>query len=228
MGRRTLLLIASILVAAVGTALIGLYVRDADSRAERNQSLTTVLVADQQINPGVAVNSLPSSYFRTEKVLRSSTQADVYRSLAEVNTEEKNRSTRITVLAGQQIVPAMFAASSTAGLSGLKEGHRGVAVELTDPARAAGLLTPGSKITIYTIPDGGQADVLLKEALVLGIGNQRRSSTDAEEESTPDSTEAPDDVPRAIVTLDLSIKGALLVVRAQAAGDLYFDVHGAG
>jgi pilus assembly protein CpaB len=33
MGRRTLLLIASILVAALGTALIWLYVQGADNRA---------------------------------------------------------------------------------------------------------------------------------------------------------------------------------------------------
>jgi hypothetical protein len=33
MGRRTLLLIASILVAALGTALIGVYVQKADTRA---------------------------------------------------------------------------------------------------------------------------------------------------------------------------------------------------
>ena len=45
MGRRTLLLIASILVAALGTALIWLYVQGADSRAEATTTQVEVVVA---------------------------------------------------------------------------------------------------------------------------------------------------------------------------------------
>ena len=47
MGRRTLLLIASILIAAVGTALIGLYVRGADNRAQQTEGMVSALVATE-------------------------------------------------------------------------------------------------------------------------------------------------------------------------------------
>ena len=223
MGRRTLLLIASILVAAVGTALIGLYVRDADSRARRNQSLVSVLVADQQIDPAVPVNTISARSFRSERILRTSSQHG-YRTLAEFVAAEKNRSTKITILPGQQIVPAMFTAADATGQADLKTGRRGLAVELTDPARAAGLLTPGSDVTVYSIPNRGRAHKLLEHALVLRIGNQRQGTGTS---STGGST-ARDDVPRAIVTLDLSPADALTVVTAQAEGELYFSVNGKG
>jgi len=225
MGRRTLLLIASILVAAVGTALIGLYVRDADSRARRNQSLVSVLVADRQIDPATPVNTLSAGSFRSERMLRTSSRPDGYLTLAQFTAAERNRATRITILPGQQIVPAMFAAADAAGQTDLKPGRRGLAIELTDPARAAGLLTPGSEVTVYSIPNQGKVDELLTSALVLRIGNQRQGTGTS---STAATGTAKDDVPRAIVTLDLSRLEALKVVDAQAKGELYFSVNGKG
>ncbi len=55
MGRRTLLLIASILVAALGTALIWLYVQGADTRAQADTSLVQVWVASKAASPGGTV-----------------------------------------------------------------------------------------------------------------------------------------------------------------------------
>ena len=52
MGRRTVLLIVAALIAALGTGMVFLYVRSADSRAEANQQPVQVLKAVAQINPG--------------------------------------------------------------------------------------------------------------------------------------------------------------------------------
>src|ERR687883_506893 len=52
MGRRTLLLIASILVAALGTALIWLYVQGAEARAQAGEAQVKLMVATQDVQPG--------------------------------------------------------------------------------------------------------------------------------------------------------------------------------
>src|SRR4051812_11096902 len=61
MGRRTLLLIASILVAAVGTALMGLYVRGADSRAQQTEGMVDALVATTTIAAGPSLETAVES-----------------------------------------------------------------------------------------------------------------------------------------------------------------------
>src|SRR3954453_21147604 len=58
MGRRTLLLIASILVAALGTALIWLYVQGADNKARQAASLVSVLFLAQNAPAGTDAGSL--------------------------------------------------------------------------------------------------------------------------------------------------------------------------
>ncbi len=52
MGRRTLLLITSVLLAAVGTAFVAVYVRGADNRATEGQALGSYVVAVREIAAG--------------------------------------------------------------------------------------------------------------------------------------------------------------------------------
>ena len=52
MGRRTILLIVAALIAALGSAMVFLYVRGADDRATEAQAPVNVLKAVAQINPG--------------------------------------------------------------------------------------------------------------------------------------------------------------------------------
>jgi pilus assembly protein CpaB len=243
MGRRTLLLIASILIAAVGTALIGLYVRGADSRAQESEGAVSALVATRTIPVGATV----------EQALRAMKSAPVPGRMAVDGfrgsaARENLRSTLKDTVVKQAINPeqvvleSMFGAAGDVTSSGISKDF-GVAVELTDPARAAGLLTPGSRVKIYLIPTeaepeikqrvtrpGGQLTldpelrmpVILENALVMRIGN---SSLTPAVRSTR-STNQSDNVPRTIVTLDLTQAEADAVVSAQSFGDLYFAVHG--
>ena len=55
MARRSVLLIAAVLIAAVGTAMILLYVKGIDDRATRGQELVEVLTATETIEAGETV-----------------------------------------------------------------------------------------------------------------------------------------------------------------------------
>jgi pilus assembly protein CpaB len=54
--RRAILLISAIIVAALGTTLVFLYVSKANDRALANQNPVRVLVAKSQISPGTTID----------------------------------------------------------------------------------------------------------------------------------------------------------------------------
>lgn len=254
MGRRTLLLIASILIAAVGTALIGLYVRGADNRARQSEGMVSALVATETIPAGTTL----------EKALASMRPAAVPGRMAENGYRDPNAVTAIRsalkdkvvqepIHAEQVVLASMFGNAGEAASTDITLG-RGVAVELTDPGRAAGLLVPGSHVKIYLIPENIEPDDLeslqrievdqrktgpnagtmklapaLKLPVILPDARVIRIGNSSNTSTTTTKTNTgtqTDDVPRTIVTLDLNDAGADAVVAAQALGDLYFAVIG--
>jgi pilus assembly protein CpaB len=220
MGRRTLLLITSILVAAVGTALIGLYVKGADSRAVGKQLQQTVLVANDNILAGALVKA---SLFHTEqRAVTSLPEAP----LADLSTV-LGKSVTTQIFKNQVIQEAMFAAGNKASTTGISPTNVGITVDISDPARAAGLLKLGSKIDIFSIPSDGKAGQkvsrkVLTNVTVIQIGNER----DGTNTPIPGATASADDVPRTIVGLDVSVNDARAVKDAEANGALYFAVLG--
>jgi pilus assembly protein CpaB len=219
MGRRTLLLITSILVAAVGTALIGLYVRGADSRAVGNATTRSVLVAAATIPNGASLGT--ESY--TQRDLRV---GDLPKDAITDPTQIKGVALS-KILPGQILQKQMFGTTSAAASSGIGEGQLGITVELSDPERAAGLLKVNSKIEIFTIPNGGtkkKSVPLLGDngtgVTVIQIGNQRvGSSSTAAANGT-----AAENVPSTLVGLSLNQADVIKIKDAEANGTLYFAV----
>ena len=73
MARRTLLLVAAVVVAAVGTALIFLYVNGVNDRAVADQSPQQVLVAKTQIAAGTtASDAAKAGAFELKTVAKNS------------------------------------------------------------------------------------------------------------------------------------------------------------
>ena len=247
MGRRTLLLIASILIAAVGTALIGLYVRGADNRARQTEGTVNALVASATIPAGTdleeALTLMHPAHVPNRMATNGFTGSDPF---ASIRRTLKGRVVKDPIYLEQVVLSSMFGSAGDAATTGITQGT-GIAVELTDPARAAGLLAPGSHVKIYLIPKntdrelatqqripvgkGGQMTldpalklpVILEDALVMRIGNSSNTRTTSTRTTTGTQT---DDVPRTIVTLDLKESDADAVAAAQALGDLYFAVRG--
>ena len=61
MGRRTLLLIAALVVAALGTVLVWMYAANADKQAQEGQQLVKVLVAKTKIEVGTSGQTASSN-----------------------------------------------------------------------------------------------------------------------------------------------------------------------
>ena len=147
MGRRTLLLIASILVAALGTALIWLYVQGADNRAASGAAQVQVLVAANSVKAGQPASQVQPQQRLMPQTLVSSLGGSLLTDPAQIKGF-----TRTDVVAGLPLLQGQFSGEALAAappLDGLPPNMVAMPVTLPDPQRLVGLLQPGSKIRVY-------------------------------------------------------------------------------
>src|ERR687884_444394 len=126
MGRRTLLLIASILVAALGTALIWLYVQGADARAQQGKALVTAYFLNRKVEAGA----------RPEEALGAATPKQVPTDVA-ADALTSPQQVPGLVLAdaaapGQILLRSMFGTNTSAGAV---PGHGIITISVSDPHR---------------------------------------------------------------------------------------------
>jgi pilus assembly protein CpaB len=175
MGRRTLLLLASILVAAAGTAMIWVYVRNADARAQATWGdRVWVLRATKAISVGDGYAQVQAAAQRVP-VPRQLVPADPVTSIQQLT----GKAAVMPVAAGSLLLAGQFDAARTP--PGVAARTVGITIPLDDPARMAGLLHPGSLVTVYLVEQQAQqgkgttrrqrAFVLIRHIRVLGLGN---------------------------------------------------------
>jgi pilus assembly protein CpaB len=224
MGRRTLLLIASILVAALGTALIWLYVQGADTRAASGTAQVQVLVAANTVEAGH-----PATEVRPEQRLLPQTVVDGLVGKLLTDAAQIKGFTRTDVVQGLPLLKDQFSTQGLASappLDGLPPDHVAMQVTLPDPQRLVGLLQPGSQIRVYAgLQDKNNekdkyAAVLFNSVTVLqaGIpttGTSASPATGNAAGSTAGGGAAA--VPQAIVTLALTNQQAKSLVFAQSS-----------
>jgi pilus assembly protein CpaB len=235
MGRRTLLLITSILIAAVGTALVAIYVRGADERAEEGTNLVSVLVATKRVNANDSLAAASNgASFSPERVLQRTVAQDAVTSVNELERLSADGQVPVgPILPGQVIQRGMFAKGGVAVDNALEAGKMRMAVQMADPNRSAGFLTQGSQVAVFATTGQGQGQqtfCLIPAVKVLsvgaapGAGLERTAATT--EESGGGAAEEP--VPATIVSLSVDQSQAQKLIYATKAGELYFAILGKG
>lgn len=223
MERRRILVIAAAVLAALGAVLVFLYVRGADTRAADEFETTDVLVAASQIDPGETLEAAVAAGKIVPQAVTNSSLLSGAQSDASALTGQVALT---TLYPGEQVVATKFG-STAAATSALQipEDQVAVSVNLTDPARVAGFVNPGSLVGIYmlgTDPKSAKpfAQVLLSKVTVLGVGSTTPSSTTTTDETTGNQTT--EQLPRTLLTLALAPEDAQKVLFAQTNGELAF------
>jgi pilus assembly protein CpaB len=224
MGRRTVLLVAAIVVAALGTALIFAYVNRTDERALKDQRPVQVLVAKTLIKTGTSgADAERQGAFKLQVIPQSAT-------IAGYLTDTRTITSLVAVsdiFPGEQIIPAKFVAPGSASTITIPTGKLALSVQLGDPERVAGFVQPGSEVAVFVTftppPTPGAPPplkltrLLLARVTVIGVGpTTLRPAT-----SGPTNTEA---LPTAILTLALNQLESEKVVFASQSGQLYFGL----
>jgi len=224
MGRRTLLLIAALVVAALGTGLVFLYSQNAQNNAKAGQELVTVLVAKSKIELGTTGSAASSAgAFQQVQIPRDTLVPDAISDASPL----ANLVAVVPVFPGQQIIQPQWGQSASTGGLAIPAGKLAMSVTLGDPERVAGFVTPGSKIAIFTYGNtapagpGGTAPktiapgvrLLLSGVEVIGVG----PTTTVPNTSGQASNQQ---VPTAILTL--------AVDQSQAQKLIFASGHGGG
>ena len=96
-------------------------------------------------------------------------------------------------------------------------------MNLTDPARVAGFVNPGSQVAIFLNGSDGDAGsftrLLLERVSVLGVGSTTPVSTTTTDPAGQQTTEQ---LPRTLLTLAVDQKDAQRVLFAAGNGELAF------
>lgn len=229
MGRRTVLLVTAALIAAAGTALILLYVQGINARATAGQQPVNVLTATAQIDVG---ESMAEAQAAGKVDLVAWPKAKVMPTAVGTAKGFEDQVSLGAIYPGEQIIPEKFGSPGNQDVLSIPDGKMAISVELTDPARVAGFVTPGSEVAVFASgepelikPDGSTQPLpeitrlLLRKVTVIGVGQSTVLSTT---KTTEDGEETTEEIPKAILTIAVTQREAEEVFLAAKTGELSF------
>jgi pilus assembly protein CpaB len=234
MERRTLLLIASILVAALGTALVWLYVQGADQRAQQGQARVQVYVATTAFDANT-----PAATVQGRAQLKSFSQESLQgvSGLVRNFNQIADQRTKTAIVPGLPLLEAQFSEAGGAPEApvALSADMLAFQVQLGDPQRVAGVLRPGSSVAVFAATGDGKSPASMRAFAVLenvrvlaaegATGAPARTQTQGRA-----ARSATEEVPKSSVTLEVSQEQAKKLVLAQAQGGavntLWFALRG--
>ena len=229
MARRSVLLMVALAIAAIGTTMIVLYVQSIDARATEGQELVEVLTATESIESGETVaDAQAAGKFELVEVRRTDM---VDGALSSVDSIEDKVAVG-QVFPGEQVIGQKFGAIGSQESLVIPDDKLAVSVELTDPARVAGFVNPGSQVAIFVSadpvlfqPDGKETKLapytrlLLPKVQVIGVGT---TSMTARTTTNEDGEQTTEQVPRTILTVAVDQEQAEKVIYAGRNGELSF------
>jgi len=231
MTRRVVLLLLAILIAAGGAFAVWLYVQNLQQEDGETGEQVQVLVATQTIPFGqtagqaeaagsleldtvAAANAVPGALSSIEPIRDLTALAPIYE--------------------GEQIIEQKFGTPGSTAQLPIPEGLLALSIQLSDPARVAGFVGPGSEVAIFVTatgpteadaPEGAGTDlfttVLIPRIEVIGAGQTTVVSRTTTGEGGEQTTEQ---IPLAILTLAADQQQAQEIIQAQSQGELYFGL----
>lgn len=217
-------MVVAVLVAALGSALVFMYTKGADTRAEERFDTVEVLRATALINPGEKIEDAQTA----GKLALQTVPQDALLEGAQSTTDALAGTVSLgTIYPGEQIIAPKFGASAAVQSSlQIPKGMLAISVNLTDPARVAGFVNPGSQVAIFLTgtdagTGGGFSRLLLDRVTVLGVGSTTPVSTTTTDTTGASTTEQ---LPRTLLTLSLDQSQAEKVLFAQGNGELAFGL----
>lgn len=226
MGRRAVLLIVAVLIAAAGSALVLLYVQGINSRATAGQQPVKVLTATVQIDPG---ETMAGAQAAGKVDLVEWPRAKVLPSAVGSAEAFKDRVALAAIFPGEQIIPEKFGSPGEQDVITIPDSKMAISVQLTDPARVAGFVTPGADVAVFVSSSpvlGGSSGttseitkLLLRKVEVIGVGQTTVLSTT---KTTATGAQTVEEMPKTILTLAVSQEDAEKVLLAARTGELSF------
>jgi pilus assembly protein CpaB len=232
MGRRTLLLIAALLLAAIGTGVLFLFLRattTSPSRSAGGSDTTPVVVPAAAVPAGQKIDK--SVIFDTVRVSSAAARAaGMVTSVDQILGQVANQPLPALV----PVTKGQFGGSVTESTDLLlPQGSMAITVELNDPNKVSTFLRKGSKVAIFVVdpqPLSGnavhEARLVLPRVNVLTIGSSATIVTRPTATASPGTRATQIRSNPSLVTLQVNQEEAGKILVAQASGELYFTLLG--
>lgn len=231
MARRPIILTIAFVIAGLGTAMVILYVQGIDARAAEGKEMVEVLTASEVIEPGESVTEARAAgKFELTPILRDDRVDGALSTTTSVDTAVALD----TIYPGEQVIAQNFGDPGEDAALTIPDDKLAVSVELTDPARVAGFVAPGSEVVVFAsgdpevyLPDGSTRKLapytrlLLARVQVIGVGATSLSATTTKREGE----ETIEQIPRTILTLAVDQAQAERLIFASRNGDLTFALR---
>ncbi len=214
-----ILLTVAVLVAAAGTFLVFLYVQGADTRAEDRFETVDVLTAVAPIEAGETIDSAQAA----GKLQLSPVAQDDLLPGYQTGTENLAGLTATTrIFAGEQIISDKFGGGeieeAPSALT-IPKDNVAISVNLTDPARVAGFVNPGSQVAIFH-NTSAYSRMLLPRVTVLGVGSTTPAATTTT--TAEGGAQTVETLPRTLLTIAVNQRDAEKVQLAALTGEVAF------
>jgi pilus assembly protein CpaB len=220
LSRRLILLSVAVVVALAGAGLVFLYVQGADNRAEDRFDTVNVLQAVGTIEPGESIDDAAAA---GKLKLEAVAQSDLLPGYQTDTSGLTGLQATTTIYPGEQIISDKFGDSQLGEAPSaltIPKDLIAISVNLTDPARVAGFVNPGSQVAIFqTTP--GYSRLVLSRVTVLGVGSTTPTTTT---KTTAEGEQTTEQLPRTLLTIAVTQQEAEKVQFAGATGELSFGL----
>ena len=223
MDRRKALLAVAAVIAALGTMLVFLYVKGADTRADERYQAVQVLRVVKEIAPGETVEAAQAA----GKIETSSvSQKDLLPEALTTTDGIAGKTATTTIYKGEQLTSSKFGTTGSASGLTIPKGKIAISINLTDPARVAGFVNPGDRVAIFMSGTGGAdggtfARLLLPRIQVIGAGTTTMVATTT---TDPEGVATTDQLPKTLLTVAVTQAEAERVLYASSNGELSFGL----
>lgn len=211
MGRRTVLLVAAIVVAALGAALVGLYVHNVNQNALARQQPVSVLVAKKLIPAGTTGSAAAAAGALQLTTLPRDALATGGTPLHDISPVA-GRVALAPIFPGEQILAEKFGRPGDSNaLSIPTQGTMAVSIPMADPNRVDGFVEPGSQVAVF-LTANGSTRLLLPRVTVIATGSRTL---------VPSSGQNPANQGSDVVTFGVAQADAQKLIHASTVGKLY-------
>jgi pilus assembly protein CpaB len=240
--------IAAVVLAAIAGVLVWKYVTEADTRAEKDQKLVTVLVAKERIARGSSFDTVVADKLFEEKKVPNDALPPNYilpgtdQALLAIY-KGKVAATDIytgTPLVGDQFVQSSQLVNTVAGA--IPKGKEAITVSLDQTHAVGGFLTPGDKVNMIlnlTIKDIKKTSgegvrttaFLLPGVKVIAVGSTTilpSSSASPVAAGGVTTTTQAQTQPASLITLEVTPRQAEQIVQATTIGTMYLSLNPPG
>lgn len=203
--------VIAIVMAAVATMAIYLYIQGVRTNAETGGGNATVIVAQHDIPAGSVLNELiEQGAFAEESVPEDNLVAGAVTSIEEL----QDKKTASPILEGEQMSTARLQGTSTlpGGTLGIPKGHQALSLSLDSPRLVSGKIQPGDNVAVWGSFDGDQSSS--GSATILAVSKAQVLATSANAGAGAQTT----------ITLALKPEDVGRVVYSQEKGTVWISL----